>query len=97
MSYRDKLPNEMDKHPTPSDKYLYHTFRNRVVSEQRRGKKSYFQEYFEKHKTNIKMLWHVIISVVNTSNKNQASHISQLNESLFLTQSKWLIFLKYTL
>ena len=27
----------------------------------------------------MKMLWHGIISIVNTSNKNQASHISQLN------------------
>ena len=79
MSYRDKLFSEMNKHPTQSNKYLYHKFRNRVVSEQRRGKKSYFQEYFEKHKTNMKMLWHGIRSIVNTSNKNQASHISQLN------------------
>ena len=79
MSYRDKLFSEMNKHPTPSNKYLYHKFRNRVVSEQRRGKKSYFQEYFEKHKTNMKMLWHGIRSIVNTSNKDQASHISQLN------------------
>ena len=82
MSYRDKLFNEMKKHPTPSNKYLYHKFRNRVVSEQRRGKKSYFQEYFEKHKTNMKMLCHGIRPIVNTSNKNQASHIiSQLNEN----------------
>ena len=79
MSYRDKLFNEMNKHPTPSNKYLYHKRRNRVVSEQRRGKKSYFQEYFEKHQTNMKMLWHGIRSIVNTSNRNQASHISQLN------------------
>ena len=27
----------------------------------------------------MKMLWHGIRSIVNTSNKNQASHISQLN------------------
>ena len=79
MSYRDKLFNEMNKHLTSSNKYLYHKFRNRVVSEQKRGKKTYFQEYFEKHKTNMKMLWHGIRSIVNTSNKNQASHISQLN------------------
>ena len=79
MSYRDKLFNEMNRYPTPSNKYLYHKFRNRVVSEQRRGKKYYFQKYFEKHKTNMKMLWHGIRSIVNTSNKSQASHISKLN------------------
>ena len=50
-----------------------------MVSEQRRGKKSYFQEYFEKHKTKMKMLWHGIRSILNISNKNQASHICQLN------------------
>ena len=52
-----------------------------MVSEQRRGKKSYFQEYFEKHTTNMNMLWHGIILIVNTNNKNQASHISQLNDN----------------
>ena len=29
----------------------------------------------------MKMLWHGIRSIVNTSNKNQSSHISQLNEN----------------
>ena len=28
MSYRDKLFNELNKHPTPSNKYLYHKLRN---------------------------------------------------------------------
>ena len=81
MSYRNELFNEVNKHPTPSNKYLCRKYRNRVVSEQKKSKKSYFQEYFEKHKTNMKMLWHGIRSVVNTNNKNQASHSSQLNEN----------------
>ena len=46
MSYKDKLFNEINKHPTPSNKYLYHKFRNRVVSEQRRGKKILFSGIF---------------------------------------------------
>ena len=84
MSYRDKFFNEMNKHPTPSNtpppsntstiNLEIEWFLNREGI-----KKSYFQEYFEKHKTNIKMLWHDIRAIVNTSNKNQASHISQLN------------------
>ena len=33
MSYKDKLFHEMNKQPTPSNKYLYHQFRYQVVSE----------------------------------------------------------------
>ena len=76
MSYRDKLFSEMNKPPIPSNKYLYHKFRNRVVSEKGRGKKSYFQEYFEKHKTNMKMLWHGIRSIVNKQQKPSFSYFS---------------------
>ena len=64
MSYRDGLFKKMDRHPAPSNKCLYHRLGGPVVSEQRRGKKSYFQEYFEKHKTNVKMLRHGIRSIV---------------------------------
>ena len=48
--------NAMIKTPSPSNRYLYKKFRNRVVSEQRREKTRHFQNYFETHKTNIKML-----------------------------------------
>ena len=36
MNYQDKLFNTMIKTPSPSNRYLYKKFRNRVVSEQRR-------------------------------------------------------------
>ena len=49
-SYRDKLFNKMVQSPTPSNKYLYSKFRNHVVSEQRKSKIRYFQNYFEKIK-----------------------------------------------
>ena len=68
----------MIKTPSPSNRYLYKKFRNRVVSEQRREKIRYFQNNFETHKTNIKMLWTGIKSIVNTKSKNQFSPISHL-------------------
>ena len=57
MFNRDKFFKKMIKNPTPENKYLYSKFRNRVVSEQRKSKIKYYQHYFEKHKTNMKMLW----------------------------------------
>ena len=78
MNYRDKLFNAMIKTPSSSNRYLYKKFRNRVVSEQRREKTRHFQNYFETHKTNIKMLWTGIKSIVNTKSKNQFSQISHL-------------------
>ena len=85
MNYRDKLFNAMIKTPSPSNRYLYKKFRNRVVSEQRREKTRHFQNYFETHKTNIKMLWTGIKSIVNTKSKNQFSQISHL-----LDNGKWI-------
>ena len=99
MAYRDKLFKKMINHPTPSNKYLYSKFRNRVVTEQRKGKIKYFQNYFEKHKSNMKMLWSGIKSVINTNSKTQFSNIphlldkgTQVNDPV-----KWLIFLSITL
>ena len=68
----------MNKNPTPSNKYLYHKFRNRVVSEQCQGKIHYFKNYLEVHKTNMKMLWSGIESIVNMKAKSQLSKISYL-------------------
>ena len=64
--------------PTPSNKYLYFNFRNHVVSEERKSKIRYSQNYFEKNKTNMKMLWAGIRSIVNVKVKTQFSIISHL-------------------
>ena len=71
MSYRDKLFAKMVKSPSAANKYLYSKFRNRVVSEQRKSKIEYYQNYFEKHKTNMKMLWTGIKSIINLKAKHQ--------------------------
>ena len=65
----------MINHPTPSTNYLYLKFRNRAGSEQRKVKIKYFQNYFEKHKSNMKMLWSGIKSVINTKHDFQTFHI----------------------
>ena len=78
MHHRDKYFKSMTKNPSTTNKYLYCKFRNRVVFEQRKGKIKYFQSYFEKNKTNMKMLWTGIKSIVNVKAKNQISQISHL-------------------
>ena len=65
----------MNKNPNT---YLYRKFRNRVVSEQRQGKIRYFKNYFKVHKTNMKMLWSGIKSIVNMKANSLLSQISHL-------------------
>ena len=81
MNYGDKLFNNMIKNPSPLNKYIYRKFRNHVVYEQRRGKINYFQRYFETHKTNMRMLWSSIRSIVNVSTKKQLTQISHSLEN----------------
>ena len=78
MYLRDKLFNKANKSPTSSNKYFYCKFRNRVVAEQRQNKIKYFQNYFEKYKTNMKMQWSGIRSIVNAKKNSNISHMSHL-------------------
>ena len=61
----------MVKSPTAANKHLYSKFRNHVVSEQCKSKTEYYQNYFEKHKTNVKMLWTGIKSIITLKAKLQ--------------------------
>ena len=81
MAHRDKLFQNMNKDPTPSNKYLYKKFRNRVVAEIRSGKVTYFKNCFEQSKTNMKMLWSGSKSIVNVKSKTQLSRISHLTSN----------------
>ena len=74
MYLRDKLFNKANKNPTSSNKYLYRKFRNCVVAEQRQSKMKYFQNY----KTNMKMLWSGIRSIVTVKKNSNTFHISHL-------------------
>ena len=60
--------------------YLYKKFRNKVVSEVRKSKNQCYAEYFSKHKTNMKMLWSGIRSIIN-SKLNIGSSISCLTHN----------------
>ena len=71
----------MKRNSTPSNKYLYKKFRNRVVAEQCKSKIDYFQKYFETNKTNMKIRWLGIRSIVNVKTKSQLSQISHLLEN----------------
>ena len=94
MGHRDKLFQNLNKDPTPSNKYLYKKSRNRVVTEIRSGKVTYFKNYFEQNKTNMKMLWSGIKSIVNVKSKTQFSRISHLTNMVcvLMIQLKWLTF-----
>ena len=81
MSYRDNLFTKMVKSASADNKYLYSKFRNCVVSKQRKSKTEYYQNYFEKHKTKMKMLWTGIKSIVNLKAKRQLSHVSYLKSN----------------
>ena len=57
--------------------YLYKSFRNKVVSKIKKRKVEYYTEYFNKYKSNMKMLWTGIQSIVNFKHK-AGSTISHL-------------------
>ena len=77
MKYRDKLLHKLDKKYTENGEYLYKKFRNRVVSELRSSKIKYYNLYFIEYKSNMKMLWSGIRSIINIKNKKMFN-ISQL-------------------
>ena len=55
---------------TNNKEYLHKKFRNWVVSELRTIRINYYSQYFAEHKSNMKMLWTGIKSIINIkSNK----------------------------
>ena len=79
MTYRDNFLRKLNENFTVSNKYMYNKFRNRVISEQRKSNKEYFHDIFQRHQSNINMLWSGIQSIVNIKNKSKLSLISQVN------------------
>ena len=75
MAKRDKYLRKLNRTHNLDVEYLYKKFRNKVVSEIRKSKNEYYAEYFTKHKTNMKMLWSGIRSIIN-SKSNIGSIIS---------------------
>ena len=72
ITKRDKYLRRFNKTHSLDMEYLYKKFRNKVVTVIRKSKNDYYADYFTKHKTNMKMLWAGIRSIVN-SNTNIGS------------------------
>ena len=68
IKYRDKLLRKLNRKFTHNNEYLYKKFRNRVVNELRTSKTKYYNQYFAEHKSNMKMLWSGIKSIINIKN-----------------------------
>ena len=58
--------------------YLYKKFRNKIVCEIRKSKNDYYSQYFTEHKSDMKMLWSGIRSIINFKS-NVGTSISCLN------------------
>ena len=77
IKYRDKLLWKLNRKFTEAGEYLYKKFRNRVVNELKSSRISYYNSYFTEHKSNMKMLWNGIKSIINIKGK-KICNISQL-------------------
>ena len=53
--------------------YLHKKFRNKVVSEIGKSKNDYYSQYFARHKSNMKMLWSGIRSIINVKSNVRIS------------------------
>ena len=78
MIKRDKYLRKFRKTKNLETEYLYKKFRNKVVSETRKNRIDYFNNYFNTHKNNMKKLWLGIRSIVNVSKNNNGIYISHL-------------------
>ena len=54
---------------TKAREYLYKKFRNRAVNELKSSRINYYNNYFTEHKSNMKMLWNGIKSIINIKRK----------------------------
>ena len=70
MKIRDDLFKQFKSSKSANDMKAFKQFRNRVVIELRESKKKYYNQYVEEHKSNMKMLWNDIKSVVSMKQAN---------------------------
>ena len=78
IKQRNKLFKRKKRQPNNENiKSLYNLFRNRVNRELKKSKKSYYKNYFEENKNNIKNTWKGIKSIINT-NTSTSPKISQI-------------------
>ena len=76
IRYRDKLLRKLNRKFTEAGKYLYKKFRNRVVNELKSSRINYYNYYVTEHKSNMKMLWNSIKSIINIKGRKSVIHLS---------------------
>ena len=78
INIRNKLFRRKKRQPDNVNvKRAYNLFRNRVIRELKKSKKSYYSNYFEEHNNNIKKTWSGIREIVNLKNSDSYK-VSQL-------------------
>ena len=77
IRYGDRLKRKLKRKFTPDNEFLYKKFRNRVVSELRTSRATYYNQYFSTHKDNMKKPWSGIRTIVSIEHKTTLN-ISQL-------------------
>ena len=80
MAKRDKYLRKFNRTKSLDIEYLYKKFRNKIVSEIRKSKNDYYSLYFARHKSNMKMLWSGIRSIINVTS-NVGISISSLDQN----------------
>ena len=82
IKQRDKALKRLKRQPNNEDvKTLYKKFRNKVNREIKKSKKSYYKNYFEENKNNIKKTWNGIKSIINPNSNSISNKILQLNNN----------------
>ena len=54
---RDNLFQQFKLTNSANDFYAYKQFQNRIVNEIRESKNNFYHQYFDEHKSNMKILW----------------------------------------
>ena len=79
IKIRDNLFRQFKLTNSANDLQAYKQFRNRIVNEIRESKKNYYHQYFDEHKSNMKILWKGIKSIISIKPGN-AETISCLKD-----------------
>ena len=65
VKFKNKLFIKYKRHPTAENHNTYKMFRNKLTSLMRNSEKCYFEEQFNKNKSNLKKSWTLIKKIIN--------------------------------
>ena len=99
IKQKGRLLRKLRKSHSRDTEELYKKFRNRVVSENRKSKIKYFDNYFSTNQANMKNLWTGIETITNTKSKSSLQNISELvvNEKIHQDPQQMAMFLMISL